>query len=355
MTYKMLVVGCGNMGEAHAHAYHYMPEVQIVGLVSRGSSKALLNGQLKTNYPLFSEFDLALTETQPDAVCISTYPDTHEDFALKAITAGCHVFLEKPLAPTIEASERIVAAAKKAKVKLVVGYILRHHPSWQLFVKEAGKLGKPLVMRMNLNQQSHGDMWNTHKSLMKSMSPIVDCGVHYIDVMCQMTQSQPISVSAIGVRLSDEIDPKMYNYGQLQVRFQDGSVGWYEAGWGPMASNKAFFIKDVWGPKGSVTITAQQASTEGMSDSISMHTQTEKIRVHRSELDKNNQFVHPDQWICTEDEPNHIELCLREQQFFLNAIQSDIDLTTHWGDAINSMKVVLAADASVRSGKTVEI
>lgn len=355
MTIRVLVVGCGNMGAAHASAYHAMQGMQICGLVSRGDSNALLNEKLKSSYPIFSDFNQALVLTKPDAVCISTYPDTHEEFTLKAFEAGCHVFLEKPIAPNIEASKRVVKAAQVANRKLLVGYILRYHPSWQLFIKEARKLGKPLVMRMNLNQQSHGHMWSTHKSLMQSMSPIVDCGVHYVDVMCQMTQSLPISVSAIGVRLSEEIDKRMYNYGQLHVRFQDGSVGWYEAGWGPMASNKAFFIKDVWGPKGSATITAQQASMEGMSDSIGMHTQTEKIRIHSAELDKDNQFVHPDQWISTEDEPDHIELCRREQQFFLESIQSDTDLTAHWRDAINSLTVVLAADASIRSGKTVDI
>ena len=41
----------------------------------------------------------------------------------------------------------------------------------------------------------------------------------------------------------------MYNYGQLQVTFDDGSVGWYEAGWGPMMSETAFFVKDVIGPE----------------------------------------------------------------------------------------------------------
>ena len=43
-------------------------------------------------------------------------------------------------------------------------------------------------MRMNLNQQSHGPTWTAHRNLMDSMSPIVDCGVHYVDVMCQMTR-----------------------------------------------------------------------------------------------------------------------------------------------------------------------
>ena len=117
--------------------------------------------------------------------------------------------------------------------KIVVGYILRVHPSWVKFVEIGHTLGKPLVMRMNLNQQSSGAQWQVHKQLMKSISPIVDCGVHYVDVMCQVTGAKPVRVHAIGVRLTEEVAPDMYNYGQLQVTFDDGSVGWYEAGWGP--------------------------------------------------------------------------------------------------------------------------
>src|SRR5690606_16213639 len=146
--------------------------------------KHKLNEKLRANYPLFSDFEEALKLSEPDAVCISTYPDTHEDFAIKSLNAGCHIFIEKPLADSITGCERIISKAKEVDKKVVVGYILRHHPSWIRFIAEAEKLGKPLVMRMNLNQQSQGYMWDVHRNLMKSLSPIVDCGVHYIDVMC---------------------------------------------------------------------------------------------------------------------------------------------------------------------------
>ena len=352
---KVLVVGCGNMGRSHALAYHALNDFDICGIVSRGASKEKLNEELGGNYPLFSDYHQALKETQADAVCISTYPDTHEEYALAAFAAGAHVFLEKPVAPTVEGCERVVAAAKVANKKLVVGYILRHHPSWTQFVDIAKGLGKPLVMRMNLNQQSHGSMWDTHKNLMNSMSPIVDCGVHYVDVMCQMTQAKPLRVSAIGARLSEELNPGMYNYGQLQVSFDDGSVGWYEAGWGPMASTKAFFIKDVWGPNGSATITAQNASSDDQSDNVDAHTKTEQIRVHSSEINEQNEFINEDQWISTDDEPDHNGLCFREQEYFLKSIQEDLDLTDHMNDAINSLKIVLAADQAFKTGQTIQL
>jgi len=211
-------------------------------------------------------------------------------------------------------------------------------------------------MRMNLNQQSHGNMWNVRRNLMKSMSPIVDCGVHYVDVMCQMTGARPTKVCAIGARMSDELKPGMYNYGQLQVTFDDGSVGWYEAGWGPMMSEVAFFVKDVIGPRGCVSIVKDKdADNASGSADIDSHTKTNRIRFHRSEIDANNEFVKPDEWISTEDEPDHQALCDREQAYLLHAIQQDVDLSDHMQDAVNSLRIVLAADESVRSGQVVTL
>lgn len=341
------------MGVAHATAYHLIDGFEICGLVSRGNSKQLLNEKLGNQYALFDEYYSALEATNPDAVCISTYPDTHEVYALKALEKNCHVFIEKPLADSVEGAERVVAAAVKANKKLVVGYILRHHPSWEKFIELSGQLGKPLVMRMNLNQQSHGYMWSVHRNLMNSLSPIVDCGVHYIDVMCQMTRSKPVQVNAIGARLTEEIPAGNYNYGQLQIRFEDGSVGWYEAGWGPMVSETAFFVKDVFGPKGSVSIVAKDAGGTGKSSSIEAHSKTESLRFHHADLDKNDEFSKEDQWINLQDEPDHQELCNREQRYFLNAITNDVNLTDHMQDAVNSLRIAFACDESVRTGKVV--
>ena len=346
---RVLIIGCGNMGTSHALAYLTLPGFKICGIVSTGNSKNILNEKLGGGYKLFNDVDDALNATKPDAVCISTYPDTHESFAVKALEYGCHVFIEKPLADSVEGAKRVAETAKKMNRKLVIGYILRHHPSWERFIELSHQLGKPLVMRMNLNQQSHGHTWATHLNLMKSLSPIVDCGVHYLDVMCQMTQSKPVQVYAIGARLTNEIPSNNYNYGQLQIRFEDGSVGWYEAGWGPMISETAYFVKDVIGPNGSVSIVPKENSKGGKSDSVESHAKTESLLFHSSELDKNGQFLNPDTWIDLKDEPDHQELCNREQHYFLQAIHEDLNLTNHIEDAINSLRIAFACDESVRS------
>jgi predicted dehydrogenase len=268
---------------------------------------------------------------------------------------GAHVFLEKPVAPTVEGTRLVLQAAKENHRKLVIGYILRHHPSWVRFIEIARTLGKPLVMRMNLNQQSEGQAWEVHKNLMRSTSPIVDCGVHYVDVMCQMTGARPVKVAAIGARLTQDVSTEMYNYGQLQVIFEDGSVGWYEAGWGPMMSETAFFVKDVIGPNGCVSIAASHAGGEAQSDNIESHTKTEALRVHYSQVDEHGKFSHPDEIIDMHDEPTHDALAEREQRYLLKAVQENLDLSDHWRDALNSMRVVMAADESIRTGQVVNL
>ena len=120
-----------------------------------------------------------------------------------------------------------------------------------------------------------------------------------------------------------------------------------------MMSEVAFFVKDVIGPKGCVNIMdAEQGSDKG-SDDIDSHTKTNRLKLHYSERDENDEFVKSDEIINTEDEPDHQGLCDLEQEFFLNSIVNDADLTDHLDDAVNSLKIVLACDEAVRTGKTV--
>ena len=346
---RVLVAGLGNMGLSHALAYHKNPGFEIVGLVNR--SKVALPSEL-SSYPFSHDYEEALEALKPDLTSINTYSDSHASYAIAAMNAGAHVFLEKPLATTLVDAERVAAKAHETKRKLVVGYILRHHPSWQTLIAEARKLGGPYVFRLNLNQQSSGPTWETHKNLMQTTSPIVDCGVHYVDVMCQITDAKPVSVNGMGVRLSDEIADDMYNYGHFQVTFDDGSVGWYEAGWGPMMSEQAFFVKDIISPNGSVSIVVEEGTK---SDDVDAHTRTSNVQIHRADTHNGGVFVHEDTNLSMAGEPDHQSLCDREQAYMLRAIREDIDLTRHMDDAVQSLKICLAADESIRSGTAIKL
>jgi len=351
---RVLVVGLGNMGMSHALAYSRIEGYEIAGLCTRNIEDMTLPAPLQQG-ARFTDFEEALAATKPDVVSINTWSDTHAPYAIKAMEAGAHVFVEKPLADTVEDAQRVVDTAVRMKRKLVVGYILRHHPSWMKFIEIARTLGTPNVFRMNLNQQSSGAAWEAHKRLLQSLSPIVDCGVHYVDVMCQITRAKPVQVHGVGSRLTDDMPAGMYNYGHLHVTFDDGSVGWYEAGWGPMMSETAYFVKDVIGPKGSVSIVMAETAGDIRSDDINAHTKTNQILLHHAALKPDGTFARADERISTADEPSHDDLCEREQRYLLRAIDEDLDLTDHMHDAVRSLKIVLAADEAVRTGRVVSL
>jgi hypothetical protein len=124
-----------------------------------------------------------------------------------------------------------------------------------------------------------------------------------------------------------------------------------------MISEQAFFVKDVIGPGGCVSIVAtpNQAAGDGTSDDVGSHTKTNCLRVHHAATDADDEFVRPDEFISTEDEPDHDALCRREQEYLLRAIRDGLDLSEHMADAVNSLRIVLAADESFRKGEVVAL
>ena len=65
--------------------------------------------------------------------------------------------------------------------------------------------------------------------------------------------------------------------------------------------------------------------------------------------------MEPDRYIDLEDEPGHDDLCEREQDLFLRAIRGEVDMTRHIEDALNSLRIVLAAQEAAEQGKCIEL
>jgi hypothetical protein len=85
------------------------------------------------------------------------------------------------------------------------------------------------------------------------------------------------------------------------------------------------------------------------SDDINAHTKTNQILRHHTDMSK------PDERIDMTDEPDHDALCEREQRHLLKAIDEDLDLTDHMNDGVKSLRIVMAADESVRTGNVVRL
>jgi len=161
--------------------------------------------------------------------------------------------------------------------------------------------------------------------------------------MCQITDAKPCAFTAWGWRLTDEIAADMYNYGQFQVVFADGSIGWYEAGWGPMMSEVAFFVKDIISPNGAVSIV--DSGKEASSD-IDGHTKVGGILLHRPSGD----CLIP---TADESRPSGAMRCR-------TGLCAAGDCRGHRSDpamqdAVQSLRICLAADESIRTGRVVDL
>jgi predicted dehydrogenase len=94
--------------------------------------------------------------------------------------------------------------------------------------------------------------------------------------------------------------------------------------------------------------------TTGSAD-VESHSKTGGLLLHHGALDTNGEFVRKDEWLDTTAEPDHDGLCLREQQSLLHAIRTDEDLGEHLAEAVNSLRIVLAADRAAREGRTIDL
>jgi predicted dehydrogenase len=121
------------MGQSHAIAHHANPGFEIVGLANRS---AVCLPEVLRGYPMVKSLEEGLA-LKPDIVSVNTYTGSHVDYVVAAMEAGAHVFVEKPLPAGVEKARRVVETAKRTGRKLVIGYIVRHHPSWIEFIRLA--------------------------------------------------------------------------------------------------------------------------------------------------------------------------------------------------------------------------
>ena len=167
MKKRVLCVGLGNMGMSHALAYTRIPGFEVVGVCTRHIANKKLPEALD-GAKRYSNYDEALAELKPDVVS-DQHAARHACRLLHQGDGGGRACLcRKAARRSVAQAEKVVDTARRTGKKLVVGYILRQHPSWIKFIEIARQLGTPLVFRMNLNQQSNGETWDWHKRLMDS-------------------------------------------------------------------------------------------------------------------------------------------------------------------------------------------
>ena len=260
--YGILLIGCGYIGCEHLKDIYYRPEFEIVAVVDKSEERAALAAKKYNALSYGKDYKPFLSDKRIQIVIIATYPDTHLKIAKECLLYGKHVLCEKPIARTFEESLKFYNTALKSKCKVQVAYILRHNKSYHKIKEliDSKIIGELKVIRMVQNQ--HISDWSRYCSLLENCMPIVDCGVHYIDIVRWFTGSEITKVSGFGTKI-DEDSPK-YNYTIMNFETENGCQGFYESCWSRNIG--AQNVKEFIGTEGRITLTLAKHRGEEIAD-----------------------------------------------------------------------------------------
>lgn len=256
-VYGVMLIGCGYIGQEHLADIYYRDNVRVAAVIDKDPERAMLTARKYQAAEYGTDYTLYLERKEIDIVIIATYVDTHLSIMEDCVKAGKHVLCEKPVAANREDGERFFQIAQSAGTQVMVGHILRYNKSYQKIYQliRQGAIGK--LKWIHIVQNHHALNWNRYRRLLEDCPPLLDCGVHYLDVMQWMSGEKITSIVGNSLKLDEE--SPCNNHGMVFLKFSGGLRGCYESGWS--RNLKAYNCKEFVGEKGYIRLTLQADRT----------------------------------------------------------------------------------------------
>jgi UDP-2-acetamido-3-amino-2,3-dideoxy-glucuronate N-acetyltransferase len=241
------VIGAGYWG---ANLIRNCSQLGVLAAVCDSDLHAL--DRVRSGYPgtgLFCDADAMLEHAKLDAVVIASPAHLHAKLALKAIAAGKHVFVENPLALSVEDAQQAVEAAESAGLTLFVGHVLLYHPAVRALLDavRAGHIGR--VRHLRSRRLSWGRL-RAHENVWWSFAP------HDCALMIEIMKDTPVNATGW---LSAYVRPGLGDFAYADFAFADGRSAHIEVSW--LDPDKSSRI-DVFGSEGTLTfIDAREGPT----------------------------------------------------------------------------------------------
>ena len=255
MTVRVGLVGVGRMGSALArYLATGVPDAKLVAIADLKLERAEALAAQFSAEAAYSNPDEIFDRRDIEAVLLVTPSDTHPDLVELAANAGKHVFVEKPLALTLEGCDLAIAAAEAAGVKLQVGFMRRfdaaYRTAWRKI--QEGAIGRPVLFKsINRDRERTSLEFARRES---SGGLIMDMGAHDFDTARWLMGNEVVRVHSEGSALAY---PELEQVGDIDnavvsLRFADGAVGNVD-----LSRNAVYgydFRTEVLGTKGAVVI-----------------------------------------------------------------------------------------------------
>ena len=203
---KVGVFGVGHLGKFHLNNWKEIEGTALIGFFDPGEENAA--GVIE-KYALTRFDDMAKLMDASDVIDIVAPTTAHFDLAKAAIKKGKHVFVEKPLANTMEEARELVKLAREANIKFQVGHVERFNPA---FLALNGYSINPMFIEVHRLAQ-----FNPRGT---DVSVILDLMIHDIDIILSLVKSNVKYISANGVAVMSDT-PDIAN---VRIEFDNGCV-----------------------------------------------------------------------------------------------------------------------------------
>jgi predicted dehydrogenase len=293
---RALVVGLGSIGRRHARNWAALGLGEVwVCRQARSPQPEPLGVDTRT----FDDLDSALA-AGPDVTLVTNPTSLHVPTALAAVRAGCHVFVEKPLASSLDGVAELLAEAERRQRRVFVGYNLRFHPGLararELVL--AGAVGRPLAARAEMGE--YLPAWHPWEDYRQGYSarralgggPVLTFS-HELDSLCWLL-GPPRQVVGSAAHVSTlEVDTE--DVAEIVLQFEGGAVG----------SVHVDYVRPL--PRRYVEIVAEESILRWDYDEnrvlvYAPATREWRVEQGRPTYTRNNMFL---------DELRHVAACLR--------------------------------------------
>ena len=295
------VIGCGSWGKNHARIYSELncADLKAVSDVNEQVAKTL--GQ-KYGVDAYFHSDPIFERDDIDAVSVCTPTVSHANITLRALAAGKHTLVEKPMANSIVEAQQIITSANRNHKYLMIGFVERFNPAVTAAIKvvssnEIGEVILAHARRVSRRPQRIGDV-----------GIIKDLAIHDIDVALQLFKNEPIQdVYAV----AGSIAHKFEDYANITIRFMGNKNVFIETNWLTPRKIRRFIVT---GTEGTLNI-------EYIPQEITVEN---KLRSYTPFIDSK--------------EPLHSEL-----EHFLTSILNDTPPTPTGEDGLKALQICEAA------------
>jgi UDP-N-acetylglucosamine 3-dehydrogenase len=320
------VIGVGSMGQNHVRVFSEIAEV--VGVADPNvKAGGVVSNRFNTAY-YTAAADLLTEDLDAVSVCVPT--EHHTKVALDVIHAGIPLLVEKPLAGTVSEATRIADAAKRAGITLAVGHIERHNPAIA-------------AVKQQLQDGRYGDLVtaaarrvSSFPGRVRDVGVVMDLGVHEIDILRFLVGSPVDSVFALGGRRLHET---FEDYANVLLSFHNGVHGFVEVNW----------LTPIKMRRLALTCLKNFVEVDYMDQSLTVSSSTlgplDPFNLYQVPLEHHQQKIH-----VRKEEP-----LKRELEDFLGAVREKRAPLVTGEDAVETLRVTVAAMESHRDGKVVQL